>query len=1066
MKNRTMQILLVLTGLIIGTGASLYARKIPLTPWPTPSRERKISPLEQHFSKPASLRNVNRGNRVLMLLVEFQKEVVDDPMTTGDGTFVQDIDDFPGGAYPQELSLAKPPHNHEFFSLHADALKYYYYGASSGSLNLIIDIYPQPQAGVDFAAYTLPNPMAYYHPAGATNDVMIQRFEEYFADVFAAADADENINFQLYDHFMFIHAGSDWQHDVNGDTPSDIPSFFIQMGTGKEVYVDDGIMIDHACNVPEMITQDITFEMVNGKPNYYNYGLINAVMAHEFGHSLGFVDLYNTSNFSPGVGYFEIMDNGGSGAIFVQGTNGNYIMEGGLPVYPGAWHRIKVWGDTFADRGVYQNLDQLPLDSEITMLPAETMIYPTQSTEDPLFIKVPISEKEYILLENRQVDPDGDGGAFAEVSDNGWVILYPSSTDPHDHDPNYEYDFFLPGWSDINGNVHGGGIIAWHIDDKRIYEDGVYNSAGEFVNNHDANTVNAWYGYQGVKIVEADNIEDIGNTSSLYWNGTPYEPFYRYQPILDDRGFFMGWDDETIVQPNGNQLFIGEYHNPELSSFSHPALQTNTGEPSFFRIYDISSFSVVPHEPRIMTLKIGTSLFENTRALGTFNGATHISDIGTNMGFPSILLAAHRSLKFLFNVAGEWGNHFNLSIPFEGKPHHPIIAADRDGNGESEFLITDSNTLYSATPDGITEQSYPDSIIETPLWLPQYNRLVVSTTGALYSQGDSLNIAAAQCIFDGEQIIAVSSNCLYHIDAQSFTIINQQSFPFSVTHYAPVAYKDANPAYSAVLVQNDQGKIYRLQNGDYTEIFDPEPYSSAMPTQLALGQLQDDGQTYVCFGLGDHAFAISLSGTMAPTFPALMEETVSQARAFPRIVELQGTTLLYIPDEDNGWVAVKPNGRVDLSRSYSWAQSALTDRMQWHDTTLHYFFIKSAESLFAATTGDFDQSSLLWSGYRHNQGTASGAMSEPIAAETITAFAYPNPATSSEVRIKVIGTTEAISLKVFDIAGNRVFSKQVDPEPNQQQDIRWDISHMASGVYYALVRTMGQTRRVPVAIEK
>jgi hypothetical protein len=32
---------------------------------------------------------------------------------------------------------------------------------------------------------------------------------------------------------MIIHAGSDWQHDRMGDSPVDIPSFFIRVGKEK-----------------------------------------------------------------------------------------------------------------------------------------------------------------------------------------------------------------------------------------------------------------------------------------------------------------------------------------------------------------------------------------------------------------------------------------------------------------------------------------------------------------------------------------------------------------------------------------------------------------------------------------------------------------------------------------------------------------------------------------------------------------------------------------------------------------------------------------------------------------
>jgi len=51
--------------------------------------------------------------------------------------------------------------------------------------------------------------------------------EEYFKTALETADSsDQEIDFARYGHYMIIHSGSDWQHDIMGDTPSDLPSFF------------------------------------------------------------------------------------------------------------------------------------------------------------------------------------------------------------------------------------------------------------------------------------------------------------------------------------------------------------------------------------------------------------------------------------------------------------------------------------------------------------------------------------------------------------------------------------------------------------------------------------------------------------------------------------------------------------------------------------------------------------------------------------------------------------------------------------------------------------------------
>jgi len=242
-------------------------------------------------------------NKLLVILVDFQEEVIDNPLTTGNGKFLLNED-------PAYLTtIGSPPHNREYFAANLDALKYYYLAASQGSFNLQYDIYPQNQN-----AYTLSREMVYYNPVGASVTTFLERIQIYFKEAFELADSlDPQIDFSQYGHFMIIHAGSDWQHDFHSDTPGDLPSLFMTVRDGFEAVVDNGaVLVNHACNVPSTISQDFDSYESGNKTYYTGYGALNGVFAHEFGHSLGMVDLYSTYSFRPTVGQFDIMDSGGS----------------------------------------------------------------------------------------------------------------------------------------------------------------------------------------------------------------------------------------------------------------------------------------------------------------------------------------------------------------------------------------------------------------------------------------------------------------------------------------------------------------------------------------------------------------------------------------------------------------------------------------------------------------------------------------------------------------------------------------------------------------------------------
>ncbi|MBN2829538.1 MAG: hypothetical protein JXR56_04360, partial [Candidatus Cloacimonetes bacterium] len=389
------------------------------------------------------------NNKLIVIMVDFQEEVIDDASTTGNGKF----ETVPNPDYP--ITIGSPPHDMEYYTQMMESLRYYYAAASYGLFDLDYDIWPK-----DRPAYTLSNPMSYYSPPNVGSDLFVERLEEFFKEAWETADAiDPEIDFSQYGHFMILHAGSDWQHDTLGDTPSDMPSLFIKIATGKEAVVDNGaVLITHSCNVPETISQDpreypYTDEFGNEiGTTVYGYGATNAVFAHEFGHSMGLVDLYNTYTSYPMVGYFDIMDSGGAGILQSEGTSDGklYNIEGGLPALPGAFSRLLMFEDTFREQGILKDVTELQLETPFELSAAETRVKPTDKLR---IIKIPLSDMEYVLLEHRSVDPDGDGDTAVKSALNQRVILYPTPRADNFDTPSYEYDYLLPSWQKWNSTA-------------------------------------------------------------------------------------------------------------------------------------------------------------------------------------------------------------------------------------------------------------------------------------------------------------------------------------------------------------------------------------------------------------------------------------------------------------------------------------------------------------------------------------------------------------------------------------------------------------------------------------
>ena len=111
-----------------------------------------------------------------------------------------------------------------------------------------------------------------------------------------------------------------------------------------------------------------------------------------------------------------------------------------------------------------------------------------RSGDLPKAVRIPIDEREYFLLENRQqrgqrgvvededaekvwIDPDQ-----VTIEEGVWVAME-------------EYDVFVPG----------SGVLIWHVDE------------GVMARAEDPSTVNNQAHWQAIALEEADGYRDIGN---------------------------------------------------------------------------------------------------------------------------------------------------------------------------------------------------------------------------------------------------------------------------------------------------------------------------------------------------------------------------------------------------------------------------------------------------------------------------------------------------------------------------------------------------------------------------
>jgi len=453
--------------------------------------------------------------RILLVRIAFEENRDPNLVTMAeDGDFFLE-------PHPEDdiLPIDPWPHNRNYFESHLKGLSEFYKYQSGGRLHIESRVLPEG----DEDSYKLSD-VADYGP-GSGGFWTLEGLESLVRDMITTSDAgtqaDGSADLSDFDdhhpltYIIFAHAGSDWQSDINQDSPNDIPTFFVTLGEPQDLL--GGGELSECSVIPETTTQD-GFR-----------GSIAAALYHEFGHALGLPDVYDASTGLTSVGVWDLMDSGTnlSANIGVEDPDnpGELIgipVTGILPPSLSAWCK---WFLGWVEVGLVTGGEAQAVKLPAVGVPREQyemhnlVAGNNFDLDDPQIVIGGPSSREFFIVENRWVprgvddtpydpyDPETNWGGlyFKTDTDLGTgVILYLGGDrrDTPGINTGY-YDYFLPE----------GGTLVWHVDMDRI-EAGLDN-----------NVINQYH--DGLKLVEADGIQDIGVLDAyvLGWYGSDTDPF-------------------------------------------------------------------------------------------------------------------------------------------------------------------------------------------------------------------------------------------------------------------------------------------------------------------------------------------------------------------------------------------------------------------------------------------------------------------------------------------------------------------------------------------------------------
>jgi M6 family metalloprotease-like protein len=968
--------------------------------------------------------------RVLALMVRFGAD--SDPATTGDGRFI--LEPSTG------TTIDPPPHDAAYFGNQLLALSNYYRSVSDGRLTILADVAP--------AVFTVPDSIGSYVPSGADATPGVARF---FRDAVRQADA-AGVRFSDYDCFVVFHAG------VGGDlafdydpTPGDMPSMFLNLEDLKAAlpaaeFNDAGLSVQNgAFGVPEGIVLPETQSQEG-----YEIGLLGTE-ALMFGFQLGLPALWNTDTGRSGIGAWGLMDQG----------SGNF--NGLIPARPSAIERMLLgWthpaparpGSNASACAGYGNSDQ-----------PGGMAY-----EEP--IQVSIAGGEYFLIENRQHDPDGDGVAVGRDANGGEVTLDADYRVHFSGPPSVivsvdEYDYGLPG----------SGLLIWHVDESVLLP-GLEN-----------NRVNANPARRGVDLEEADGSQDIGQSYGMFDAGYGSE-----NGVLQD-AWYAGNDVHLLVNGSDSVAF---------APATHPNTRTNDGADSHL---SISGFSA---SGPVMSFSARNDRMHPNFPKRFMPGETPFSPIPCEFdGRPNrdILLLSDQGRAYAWDAEDPVERYdartevmrdpvSGDSIAVRVLDHHasqvyiPPVCGDIDGDGSDELVMIESDGFHVPILSAHcreNDMSYsqiglgllPAGEKGTSLVLAdgRSGGLVVvgAESGRVWVMNSDGSFSEMARPFDGpvaglacwgvsDTLLAAASNGACAVMTLDGRILSTGTAGDSTWADPVTGRLDPGSGVRGVLTAG-MGFMTTDAAGRGSEWQRPDVQGAF--ASAAIADVNGDGAADIVSVSGGRVWCMNLNGTLIEGFPVRIADPGAECSA-PVIGDVDGNGRMEIlVSTSEGVIAAvsADGGRVDGFPLPLYGKKAVAPSLADADGDGRIEILAASDGGRLAMwdmDGSAGSANLPWPMARHDAAGTGRSDFTPASVDSTPsggllpgrgAYNYPNPAYGDFTMIRYrLQKTARVRITVYSLAGAEIAAFDGPGEGPADNEVRWSLSGVDSGVYLCRIR--------------
>lgn len=977
-------------------------------------------PLHAGGVNPVKQLVANDTLRILAILVQFQED--NDTRTSGNGKFDLSV--------PAVPIIDAPPHDSSYFADHFLFAKNYFAKASNGKQHI--------NATVLGNVITLSKQMREYAPLNG-NLPLAQMIEESWKK---ADSTYAGFPFHNYDLFVVFHAGVGKDIDLRSalgydPTPLDLPSLYFNLDALKKIFgaAYNGVPVQNSTFRIQnsMVLPETEVRQISSIGGDFTLKLgINGLLVASIASHLGLPDLFDSKTGKTAIGRFGLMD---GQSIF--------SFLGICPPEPSAWEKSYLgWTQPIE---VYGNK---------TLSAPAVSLY---STGTDTVYRIPISAKEYFLVENRQRDAKQNGQTlwmkwkgqliqktfyFDDNTFNNTSIdsIYGVVVDVD------ELDWSLPGLTNANNN-YTGGILVWHIDETIIEK------------NLATNTINADPNLRGVDLEEADGSQDLGETYDFISPGTGSE----------DGSPLDYWFSGNI-----SPIFKNEF-----SETTHPNSLSNTFARSHITVKNFShslprmTFEVNVGSSDIQLVKIKKEIlpFSNNHYKPL------IDDVDRN-GKQEFIYFNNVSV-FVFR--NDFKSLYDDSTGFFTTSWYaPAIVENFYGNNQ-KTLATAGNVGYE-----LRSLNYPgtnnvfiqtDTTVTTPIHSHQ-NKIFVGTAEGIIEKYDAPAVRTKYKPFNSAvKLIALLPN-------EDWVAANADSLKNSYGNSVWLGGKTASELVNARLESNENVSSVVRFNDNSISIYDAQTlqlkqnfvtgYSGN--STLAIADINRDGKLDILVGTGSSLSAFNRNGTIVENFPF---KTLDGGNVVgcPVVIGLKNSNSIAIVFGSTSGQLYAINEKVKMLPGFPLQTGGIVSSSA---ISADYLVAASTDTsvYFWRITGLFDTAKVYWNGYLatknnsnfvENTGTVTQKSTELLPKKF--AYNWPNPVYSGSTNIRYfLGKSATVKIKILNMAGELVDELQGTNYAGLDNEVQLDLAKIQSGIYFAQITASGsgeeQRQVIKIAVVK